>query len=296
MSQELPASQIAMIGQVFKAVGKNIYLYQEVEKRIKLISAGISVELTGTEKDWREQLVNHHEAFSKKTMGLLMKDLLEKLYFSPETHDDQTAQSAKSDTSNEAKWRFKFSLQTTAEYIRQRGKTLEAFVEERNRLVHHYFEKVNFADVSMLESMFKELEDQHQVIHAEIKSLNEIILFIQESAQAHSQWWESEDGQKQWEIVRLQNSIPICFLERYSVTYAKEVGWSKFQAACSELKNNYPNEVDSFFKNFPFETLQSAATASGLFEFKEEKTAKGERLLYRAKATDYEYTTSLMPT
>lgn len=293
MSQDLPASQIAMVGHVFKAVGKSIYLYQEVEKRIKLISAGISVELTGTEEDWGEQLANHHGAFSKKSMGQLMKDLLEKLYFSPETQDDQSAQSAKTDTSNDAKWRFKFSLQTTAEYIRQRGTTIEGFVGERNRLVHHYFEKVNFADVSMLESMFKELEDQHQVIHAEIKTLNEIILFIQESAQAHSQWWESEEGQKQWEIVRLQNSIPITFLERYSVTYAKENGWTLFQVACSELRNNYPNEVESFFKNFPFKTLQSAATASGLFEFTEEKTAKGERLLYRAKATDYEYTTSI---
>jgi hypothetical protein len=296
MKQDLPASKIVMIDQIFKAVGKSIYLYQEVEKRIKLISASISVELSGTEEEWREQLANHHGAWSKKTMGQLMKELLEKLYFSPDTHDEQSANSAKTNTTQEAKWRFKFSLQTTAEYIRQRGTTLEAFVGERNHLVHHYFEKLNFADVSMLESMFKELEDQQQVIHAEIKTLNEIILFIQESARAHSHWWESEEGQEQWEIVKLQNSIPISFLEKYSVTHAKENGWNIFQVVCSELKNNYPNEVDSFFKNFPYKTLQSAATASGLFEFTEEKTAKGERLLYRAKATDYEYTTSFMPT
>lgn len=294
MSEDLPASQLAMIRQIFKSVGKSIYLYQEVEKRIKYINTAITFEVTGKPEEWPEQLAKHQSLLSKKSMGQLMKSLLEKLYFSSETLEEKTSPS-KEETVDEAKWRLRFSLQTTAEYIRQRGETIEAFVEERNRLVHHYFEKVNFADISMLESMFKELEDQHQVIHAEIKGLNEIIKLLQESALAHSQWWESEEGQKQWEIVRLQNSIPITFLERYSVTNAKENGWAVFPAACSELKNHHANEVDNFFKNFPFKTLQSAATASGLFEFTEEKTAKGERLLYRAKATDYEYTTSFTP-
>lgn len=295
MSQDIPASQLAMIGQVFKSVGKSIYLYQKVEKRIRYINTAITFEVSGKPEEWPEQSAKHQNLLSKKSMGQLMKSLLEKLYFSSETQEEQSS-SSKDKSVDEAKWRMRFSLQTTAEYIRQRGETIEAFVEERNRLVHHYFEKVNFADVSMLEVMFKELEDQHQVIHAEIKGLNEIIQLLQESALAQSQWWESEEGQKQWEIIRLQNSIPINFLERYSVTNAKENGWAVFQAACSELKNKYISEVDSFFKNFPFKTLQSAATASGLFEFIEEKTAKGERLLYRAKATDYEYTTSFMST
>jgi hypothetical protein len=292
MSEDLPASQLAMIRQVFKAVGKSIYLYQEVEKRIRYINTAITFEVSGKPEEWPEQLVKHQSLLSKKSMGQLMKSLLEKLYFSSETQEKKTSPS-KEETVDKAKWRLRFSLQTTAEYIRQRGETLEAFVEERNRLVHHYFEKVNFTDVAMLESMFKELVDQHHVIHTEIKDLNEIIQLLQESALAHSQWWESEEGQKQWEIVRLQNSIPICFLERYSVTNAKENGWAVFHKACAELKNHYANEEDSFFKNFPFKTLQSAATASGLFEFIEEKTAKGERLLYRAKAADYEYTTSI---
>lgn len=294
MSQDLSASQIALMGQLFKAIGKSIYLYQEVEKRIKYINTAITFEVSGSPEEWPEQLAKHQSLLSKKSMGQLMKSLLEKLYFSSETQDENSL--TKAQTADAAKWRLRFSLQTTAEYIRQRGETLEAFVEERNRLVHHYFEKINFADVAMLESMFKELGDQHQVIYTEIKGLNEIIQLLQESALAHSQWWESEEGQKQWEIVRLQNSIPITFLERYSVTNAKENGWAVFPAACSELKNHYANEVDRLFKNFPFKTLQSAAAASGLFEFTEEKTAKGERLLYRAKATDYEYTTSFVST
>lgn len=295
MSKDITASKIALRGQVFKAVGKSIYLYQEVEKRIRYINTAVTFEVSGPPEEWPDQLAKHENLLSKKSMRQLMKSLLEKLYFSSETQVEQLPTS-KVEIVDKAKWRMKFSLQTTAEYIRQRGETIEAFVEERNRLVHHYFEKVNFTDVTMLEVMFEVLQAQHQVIDAEIKGLNEIIQLIEESTQAHSQWWESEEGQKQWEVVKLQNSIPISFLERYSVTNAKKNGWAVFQAAYSELKNHYVNEVDTFFKNFPFKNLQSAATASGLFEFIEEKTANGEQLLYRAKATDYEYTTSFMYT
>ncbi|TXG98946.1 MAG: hypothetical protein E6R08_03465 [Nevskiaceae bacterium] len=272
-------------GLVFKAVGKSIYLYQEIEKRIKFLNAAISIELSGSQDEWPEQLAKHQSAFDKKTMRPLMTSLLERLYFSPEADKGL-------DTNYSSKWKLRFSLQSTAEYIRERGKTLEAFVDDRNHVVHHYFEKVNFADASQLEAMIKELEAQHQVIDDEIKGLNQIIQLLKESAQAHSDWWESEEGKKQWEVIRLQNSFPINFLERFSLTNTKEHGWAVFPTACSELRNHYVTEIDRFFKTFPFKTLQLAATASGLFEFVEEKTAKGERLLYRAKATDYEYTTS----
>lgn len=292
MSDQSPAwlsdpELTALRGQVFRAVGKSVYLYQEIEKRIKFLNAAISLELSGSQDEWPEQLAKHQSAFDKKTMRPLMTSLLERLYISPESETDKEPE-----TDNSSKWKLKFSLQATAEYIRERGKTIEAFVDDRNHVVHHYFEKVDFADASMLETMVKELEAQHQVIDDEIKGLNQIIQLLKESAQAHSEWWDSEEGQEQWQVVRLQNSFPINFFEKYSIINAKEHGWAVFPAACSELRGHYSSELDKFFNTFPFETLQAAATASGLFEFIEEKTAKGQRVLYRAKATDYEYTTS----
>lgn len=71
-------------GLVFKAVGKSIYLYQEIEKRIKFLNAAISIELSGSQDEWPEQLAKHQSAFDKKTMRPLMTSLLERLYFSPE--------------------------------------------------------------------------------------------------------------------------------------------------------------------------------------------------------------------
>lgn len=279
---------LALRTQVFKNVGKSIYLYQEVEKRIKFLSVALSMEMTGSQETWPDQLAKMQSRINKDTMGILMRDVLEKLYFSTEAEKPSHA----SEPSDVVKVRWRFSLQTTAEYVHERKEIIDSFVEERNQLVHHYFEQVNFANVDMLTQMSKDLEAQHQRIDDEIKHLNQIIHLLQESSKAESDWWNSEEGTKQLEIIRLQNSIPIHFLEWYPVNKAKTDGWSVFQTACAELKKQQPEEVERFFKTFPYKTLQAAATASALFEFMDEATAKGQRVLYRLKAADYEYTTT----
>lgn len=275
----------ALRDQVFRAVGKSTYLYQQIERRIKFLNAAITLELSGPQSEWPDQLAKHHSFFNKQTMGTLMRWLLEGLYFTP----DMPAKNPKTD---EMILRWRFSLETTAEYVQQRKETIESFVDDRNRLIHHYFEHIDFANASMLAEMVKELEAQHAKIDAEIHNLNQLVQLLTESYQAESEWWESDEGRKQWEVIRLQNSTPINFLEWYSGTKTAKDGWAVFQTACDALNKQDIDEVNSFFNTFPFKTLQSAATASGLFEFTEEKTTDGERLLYRAKATDYEYTTS----
>jgi hypothetical protein len=278
----------ALRDQVFRGVGKSTYLYQQIEKQIKFLNAAITLELTGPQSEWPDQLARHHSYFNKQTMGTLMRWLLEGLYFTPDTP-------AKSPKTDEVRLRWRFSLETTAEYVQQRKEIIEAFVDDRNKLIHHYFENIDFADASMLAGMVKELEAQHEKIDAEIQNLNQLVQLLSESWQEHSEWWDSDEGKKQWEIIRLQNSTPINFLEWYSGAKTDGNGWVVFQTACDALNKQDIEEVNSFFNTFPFKTLQSAATASGLFEFIEEKTTEGERLLYRAKATDYEYTTSPSP-
>lgn len=275
----------ALRDQVFRGVGKSIYLYQQIERQIKFLNSAITMELSGPQSEWPAQMAERHNFFNKQTMGTLMRWLLEGLYFTSENE-------IKPQVTKEMKLRWRFSLQTTAEYVQQRRETIDAFVDDRNRLVHHYFENINFADDSMLAEMVKELKAQHEKINEEIENLNHIVHLLTESAQADSEWWESDEGARQWETIRLQNSTPIYFLEWFSGSKVNKDGWAEFHTACEALKKQYMEEVDSFFNTFKFESLQSAATASGLFEFTEEKTTGGERLLYRAKATDYEYTTS----
>jgi hypothetical protein len=281
----------ALRTHVFRRVGKSIYLYQEIEKRIKFLNVALNLELSGTSQEgWSEQLAKQQDALSVKTMGTLMRSLLEKLYFSSE--DQTEVQPLSNPTSNELIMRRRFSLQTTAAYIHERKQMIEAFVEDRNHLVHHFFESVNFANVVMLEQMAKDLDTQHQKIDDEIKHLNQIIKLLNESSNAESEWWNSEEGTKQLDIIRLQNSTPIHFLEWHPASNADPNGWSVFQSACTELKNKHQIEVERFFNSFPYKSLQAAAIASGLFEFLEEATPKGQRLLYRLKAADYEYTTT----
>lgn len=276
---------------VFQRVGKSIYLYQEVEKRIKFLNLALNMELSGSSQDgWADQIAKQQSALSIKTMGTLMNSLLEKLYFSPDEPHEKVP--AVITTVNELKMRRRFSLQTTAAYIHERKQTIQDFVDNRNHLVHHFFENVNFANVAMLEKMAKELDTQHLKIGDEIKELDQIIQLLNESTKAESDWWNSEEGTKQLETIRLQNSIPIHFLEWYPANKAKSSEWFAFQAACSELKKQQPEEIESFFKTFPYKSLQAAAIASGLFEFMDEATAKGQRVLYRLKAADYEYTTT----
>lgn len=277
---------------VFRSVGKSIYLYQEIERRIKFLNVVLDLEMKGPQSEWPAQLAMKQENLSTKSMGILMRSLLEKLYFSENQLD---AQSDTPSEENVLKMRWRFCLQTTAEYVQQRKATIDTFVLDRNRLVHHYFEKINFADGQMLKQMSEEIEAQHVTINDEINHLNQIVQLINESFQSESAWWESEEGTRQWEIIKLQSSIPINFLEHYSFRTPEVNGWTIFQTATAELKKQYPLEVEHFFNKFSFKSLQAAAIASQLFDFMEEKTVKGQRTLYKLKATDYEYTTTVHP-
>ena len=284
------AELTSLRNKLFILTGKAVYLYQEVERRIKLLSIATSLEFSGHPDSWEEQLASLQDSLSKKTLGQLMGKLFESLH-SDTDHLNETGKNVAS-LSPKFQIRFRFSLQATSDYLRERKLIIESFVEERNHLVHHSFEAVKFSDRSGLVSAIDLLEKKLERAEQEVQQLNQLVTLLKESFLDLSDFWDSNSGKLLAEKLSLQSSLPISYLEQYAISKGVADGWCVFQSACNDLDKLHKTEVDKLKSTYSFKTLLKAAEACGLFEFKVEATVKGSRLLYRTLTTDYEYKAS----
>lgn len=277
--------------EVFRLIGKSIYLYQEIEKRIKILNIAIRLKMSVNDdpSGWQKQIEQQQSWVNKQSMGTLMAQLMEDLYVAPEPVRDKQLQPSK-DKSDEQHITVKIQLQieTTAAFIQQKKDMVNAFVRDRNHLVHHYFERVNFADAQMLKQMSADLVKGHSQIDTEMQWLNELIQLSKELSATQTRWLNSAEGHREFERMRLQNAWPICFLELYANTDTRTDGWTIFDAATTRLKKEYPTEVAQFFEKFEYKNLDVAARAAGLYAFKYEETSRGRRLLYKNHPSGYQ--------
>lgn len=266
--------------EVFQGVGKSIYLYQEVEKRLKFLNVFINLNFDwkGDQASWQKQLEKQQTIFNEKTMGALMGKLIDAIFVTPEEYEPSSINLG---------FRFQFRIETTSEFIEQKKSAMKSFVDDRNYLVHHYFEQVNFADAEELKLMVERLTNQHALVNSEIKWLIELMQFYKEVFEGYESFLNSANGLEELERMRLQNTLPINYLEVFANDPQRKDGWSILDTAISLAKKSYPEETTELLEVFNLKSLYYAARKVELFEFKYEETMAGRRLLYKNKEADY---------
>lgn len=270
--------------EVFIAIGKSIYLYQELEKRLKYLNLviNVNVDLKGDQASWQQQLEEKQSTFKNQTMGKLMGTLLDAIYVTSECQLTEYEP-----TSINLGFRSLFRIVTTSEFIEQKKSEMKSFVDDRNYLVHHCFEQVNFADAEALKLMAEKLTNQHTLVNNEIKWLIELMQLSKEVSEGYEHFLNSAEGIEELERMRLQNSLPINYLEAYANDPQRKDGWSILDTAMSLAKKSYPEETKALLEMFKLKSLYSAAQKVELFEFKYEETKAGRRLLYKNIEADY---------
>lgn len=278
---------LSIRNEVFRKAGRNLYLFQQVEKLLKHLN--IISHLGGPVSKIQQITQQRMDESHVSNMGPLVRNLIENIYTTAEKIKAEEASNESLCDIKEVHVRTRFNIETTPEYIETRKRELKALVEERNRLVHHIFSDVNHDSLDRYIEIDALLEEQRERIVAEHEYLRVMVNTFAESSKAHYDFINSPAGVKQVDLMLIQQSSLVQKLIEISLQAARPDGWTSLAKAGNDIKKLLPDAFDKLKEQFGFKTLKDVLLATELFDLLEEETNKGgKRWFYKPKADEIE--------
>ena len=119
------------IEDIHMKIGRNIVIFQTIEKNLKLILA--NNQLSGPASQLAEIRKNNIISVKKKTLGGLIQQFTSNFTTDPENSDSLDI----NDDISEAHFSFRIHIGTNPEQFEHRKSQLTNILKERNDLVHH---------------------------------------------------------------------------------------------------------------------------------------------------------------
>lgn len=258
--------------EVFRKLGRNIALFQQLERQLKQLIAHSVIEGSSLE-DYEGRLAARHRSVLATTLGGLVGRYTKGILSPPPESDEANI------ASDALVMRTQFQIDT--EDNRQKVATLSTLVKERNRLVHHLFEDFDLYDVDGVERLDTLLEAQAERVRSEIHDLNATAKVWQEQCIETARFFESAEGKRCIDLMLLQSSKIVTLVATICCEIAREDGWSVLSLAASRVNEIAPDQLANIKVNHGHATLKSLLLATQCFEFRQETTAKGTRDLFR---------------
>jgi hypothetical protein len=272
---------ISIRNEVFRKAGRNLYLFQQIEKLLKHLNT--ITDLAGPVSQIQRITQQKIDESHVSNMGPLVRNLIENIY---KTADKIKAEKATDSLGNlkEVHLRTTFYIEATAEYIDTRKKVLKELVEERNRLVHHLFTDVNHDSIADYIEIDTFLDGQRERIVAEHEYLRTMVNGFAESSKAYIDFINSSDGISPIDLIFIQQSSLIKKLMEISLNSSSLDGWTSLANAGNEIKRTLPDAFNKLQEAFGFRTLKDLLLASEMFDLHEVETNKGgKQWFYRCK-------------
>lgn len=261
--------------EVFRKVGRNLYLYQQIEKLLKKLNS--IAEISGYMSELEENQRQKANKLGVMNMGSLVGQFIDSIY----TNSDKSSNSP--ELIKEPYFSINFAIQADPEFIEQRKKALKLFVDDRNHLVHHLFIDADIASIERCAEIEAYLDAQRERIITEHEQLRFIAQTYSDIAKAHADFINSDEGERHIELSHLQQSDLVRMLLEVSINQARADGWTLLNHAGNELRKVIPEEMTDLKRMYGYKTLKAAIRASEMFDLLEEETSQGSRLVYRPK-------------
>lgn len=261
--------------EVFRKVGRNLYLYQQIEKLLKKLNS--IAEISGYMSELEENQRQKANKLGVMNMGSLVGQFIDSIY----TNSDKSSNGP--ELIKEPYFSFNFAIQADPEFIEQRKKALKLFVDDRNHLVHHLFIDADIASIERCAEIEAYLDAQRERIITEHEQLRFIAQTYSDIAKAHADFINSDEGERHIELSYLQQSDLVRMLLEVSINQARADGWTLLNHAGNELRKVIPEEMTDLKRMYGYKTLKAAIRASEMFDLLEEETSQGSRLVYRPK-------------
>jgi hypothetical protein len=265
------------LNEVFRRVGRNLLLLQQIELLLKtLLSAS---GFAGYVSEIPAKAAQRAEEISRKTLGQLAQQY----------HDALLGQGDAAPSAPEnphEPWfsmRIRFQFDETA--VDRDRAVLTALVTERNELAHTFLSRWDLSSPADLEAAHKELDEQRARALPVLEHVKALLEQVQQHRQEMSESILRGDLRRDLDLAFLQASRIVQLLGEITATAARPDGWTDLAQAGKLLADLELEELANAKRRFGSGSLKRLLVASELFEVVDEPDGGGHsRTIYRKKA------------
>lgn len=261
------------IDEVFRRIGRNLLLFQRIERLMKEILAESVV--AGPVRSTAAALADRRARLFARSLGQLVEKLLAEVL--GDSNDARVP-----DEVEEAWVSFRVSTQLEGEPLDHFVRDIRAVVDTRNELVHHFLLTWPLSSELGAMEALNHLEAQWVSGRAMQTRLEGMAAGQRQVRESLSQAMRSP--QTQVALVWLLQDPLVVWLGEVAGRTRRANGWMDLATAGNFLRRERPEEFAGLAQRRDHRTLKSLLKANTLFDVEEEKTSSGgTRTIYRVK-------------
>lgn len=263
--------------EVLRLIGRNLLVYQRIEVNLKWLEGNgrpIVISRTTTEDLLAEQARANHEDVKRNTLGPGLKRVFG--FGGPRAGPDPDAHAED--------FVMIFSSSLEVEDTPEARKWLEEWqngvLGARNRLAHGVLDAFDLETVESCAAACRQLDEEHDIALRFLHFTRSAIATRLQGAIAMKEFFESDDFARDLERILALDSFARA-LEREAENLRRADGWCLFATAVRAVRASQPDTVAELLSPKKYRTMLAAAEATQAFQWQEEPTSKGSRLLFR---------------
>ena len=257
----------------FLKLGRNIALFQQLEFRLKSLFTQLVVE-GSSESDIAERSAKRSAILATRSLGLVARALFDEL---ARADDEDGERSLPAGAAVHISTRMRFE----GPHIDARRDAIAALVDERNQLVHHLTQQYDLHTADGIARLDRVLDPQAARIRSEIGEVDSLLDQIAEGRHALSEWMALPAFETAMMQVELVQSALVQGLARCGMSLCRADGWCVLQSALGRLQVEQPHAIADARVRYRITSMKAFLAGTGLFELRDEPTARGSRLLFR---------------
>lgn len=261
--------------EVFRRVGRNLLLFQQIEQLLKFV---LTYHKAGGEPvDFKEKQQKRIDTINKTMLG----NLVDK--YGTEVLKDAGAEVPEEESP--VNWiTFSFRISGDAEFIEAMRRAMKLMTEQRNELVHGFLPRWQPDSPEKLEETLVYLDTQREKVLPMNEHLRTTASHIQESWKKLPEFMASKEYRNLSEQIWLQASPLVSLLRDVASQIHRKDGWSYLAHAGNLANKELPEEVKNLNERYGFKTLKKLLIGSEMFDVFDEPLSEGRfRTLYKNK-------------
>lgn len=266
----------AFADAVLRKIGRNVLLFQQIEGLLKFLVANHRVVTTASGCLARQN--KQAEKIHKQVMGKPVAEYADGIL------SDAGEPTVSSEDLPQVKICTTFKISAEGDFFETQRAAMNRVVDERNELIHHFLPRWRPDSAELMSAAATYLDEQHESVLPMFEHLRETAKSIQECHQLLADFLASEEAQRQFELIWLQNSPLVALLCEVATEQFRPDGWTYLAHAGQIARLREPDAVAHMEERYGHATLKRLLIASELFDVWDEPLSNGRfQTLYRIK-------------
>lgn len=252
---------------VLRKIGRNVLLFQMIERLLRLLVANHRAD--GTTTDFVERREKRAKKIQRRMMGNLIEQYIDGIL------SDAGQPTKKPEDLTQAWVSFTFTTTGDSDFYESRRADLELMGRERNDLIHHFLPRWHPDSLEHMTAASVYLDQQREKV---------LPMFEYLKSDAKSMLLAYDEFGRQLELVWLRQSPLVVLLHEVAMQKARPDGWTNLADAGQLAHIHKSDEVAHMKERYGHSTLKRLLIASELFDVLDEPLSNGNfRTLYRVK-------------